>query len=201
MSIRARALIVSILLPLALLACNRSEELGRLPDGAQALNGDAGCPDSGINCGNGFTCSSDSACTSGFCVGGFCCNTACTGSCMTCGAPGLLGVCTTLASCLAPTGATCTAGTDCATGFCIDGVCCNTACSGNCLACNAPGAVGTCTQTSTCAQPNGSSCNLGGDCVSGFCVGGVCCDTACTGTCMSCNVTGAVGTCSPKPSC
>lgn len=34
-------------------------------------------------------------------------------------------------------GATCSAGTQCQSGFCVDGVCCNGACGGVCLACSA----------------------------------------------------------------
>ena len=33
---------------------------------------------------------------------------------------------------------------DCASGFCVDGVCCNTACSGRCKTCKHVGSVGTC---------------------------------------------------------
>ena len=35
------------------------------------------------------------------------------------------------------------------------------------------------------------------ECNSGFCASRVCCNTACTGTCMSCALTGSVGTCTP----
>jgi RHS repeat-associated protein len=45
----------------------------------------------------------------------------------------------------------------------------------------------------------GIACTTGTQCASGFCVNGVCCDSACNGQCQACNVTGAVGTCSPKP--
>ncbi|MDD2696794.1 MAG: PA14 domain-containing protein [Candidatus Pacebacteria bacterium] len=47
---------------------------------------------------------------------------------------------------------------------------------------------------------NGESCTSGGDCFSNYCVDGVCCNTSCTGTCVKCNLTGAVGTCSYIPS-
>ena len=40
----------------------------------------------------------------------------------------------------------CAAGVECKSRFCIDGVCCNSACQEQCVACNLPGFVGTCTQ-------------------------------------------------------
>ncbi|MBL8915245.1 MAG: hypothetical protein JNM17_31365 [Archangium sp.] len=42
------------------------------------------------------------------------------------------------------TGVACTANTQCQTGFCADGVCCNSACSGSCDRCNLAGTGGTC---------------------------------------------------------
>jgi hypothetical protein len=41
-------------------------------------------------------------------------------------------------------GATCTGASQCKSGHCADGVCCDTACNGQCEACDASGAVGTC---------------------------------------------------------
>ena len=42
-------------------------------------------------------------------------------------------------------GQPCSMATDCASGQCADGVCCNVDCSGRCRACNLAGSVGTCT--------------------------------------------------------
>jgi hypothetical protein len=39
----------------------------------------------------------------------------------------------------------CAANSECASGFCVDSVCCNTACDGQCSICNPPGALGYCT--------------------------------------------------------
>jgi len=44
----------------------------------------------------------------------------------------------------------------------------------------------------------GQSCTTNSQCVTGFCASGVCCNTACTNQCSACNLTGSVGTCSPK---
>ena len=48
---------------------------------------------------------------------------------------------------LLPEGSACTGagGGQCQSGPCVDGVCCNQACSGSCQACNLPGTVGQCT--------------------------------------------------------
>lgn len=43
-----------------------------------------------------------------------------------------------------PAGSTCAAAGDCDDGFCVDGVCCKSACEGTCEACNTEGALGTC---------------------------------------------------------
>ncbi|MBW2524856.1 MAG: hypothetical protein JRI23_11800 [Deltaproteobacteria bacterium] len=41
-------------------------------------------------------------------------------------------------------GSQCSSGSDCAGGFCTDGVCCDEACDGTCEACNIDGSVGSC---------------------------------------------------------
>src|SRR4030095_6026889 len=46
---------------------------------------------------------------------------------------------------LAPLGDRGSAGTECASSQCVDGVCCNTSCSTTCASCNLPGTAGTCT--------------------------------------------------------
>jgi hypothetical protein len=45
----------------------------------------------------------------------------------------------------------------------------------------------------------GPLCATGAECASGFCSEGVCCNSACTGSCRSCNLAGAIGTCQPVP--
>jgi hypothetical protein len=53
----------------------------------------------------------------------------------------------------APLGGACTTASGCASGFCVGGVCCNSACTGACLSCNAPGSAGTCSPL-----PAGTAC-------------------------------------------
>lgn len=111
----------------------------------------------------------------------------------------------------------CTAATasQCASGFCVDGVCCEVAgCTGACQSCNVPGSEGACVLaeagtevagscdsgkacdgSGSCKAKNGLACTGSADCASGFCADGVCCDSACTGPCVSCNQAGRVGQC------
>jgi 6-phosphogluconolactonase (cycloisomerase 2 family) len=83
-------------------------------------------------------------------------------------------------------GTQCGADTDCATGSCTDGVCCNSACGGNdlndCQACSvAAGAP----SDGTCAPLTGTTCDDGNFCTTDVCASGTCVgtpvadDTAC----------------------
>jgi N-acetylneuraminic acid mutarotase len=64
-------------------------------------------------------------------------------------------------------GVACGATTECKSGFCVDGVCCNAACNGQCEACDLGSAIGTCTAVSgaphgsrtACAAGTGATCN------------------------------------------
>jgi hypothetical protein len=118
-------------------------------------------------------------------------------------------------------GAKCKQDADCGTGHCADGLCCNTACTGTCLACNVAGSPGVCSPVpkglidATAASPcigahlcdgmgncllnNAQTCAMGSQCLSGNCADGVCCDSSCQFTCMACDVPGQVGTCSNVP--
>ena len=77
----------------------------------------------------------------------------------------------------------CTSNSQCATGFCVSGVCCDTACNGGCGVCNLTGHVGTCS-----AASNGTVCRA----ASGTC------DVAetCNGTSLTCptDAVAALGT-------
>jgi hypothetical protein len=57
-------------------------------------------------------------------------------------------------------GNACSCHDECASGFCVDGVCCNSTCTGSCLACNVPGQVGACTPV-----PDGTFPVVEGQCI------------------------------------
>lgn len=70
-------------------------------------------------------------------------------------------------------GQACACASDCATGFCVDGVCCSSSCTETCKTCAANGSLGTCTfvsagaaprNPSTCAAADASTCGFDGKC-------------------------------------
>lgn len=91
-------------------------------------------------------------------------------------------------------GYACGNNTECSSGFCVDGVCCASACTGTCMACNVVGSAGTCSpvpqgQTDANSSPIcGGICdgqgmcqsNSGATCSTGLqCLSHVCDDEAC----------------------
>lgn len=103
------------------------------------------------------------------------------------------GVCDDAGNCRAPLGKACAADNECASVHCVDGVCCDTTCTGSCMACNAMGSIGTCSHipfpgtdttcsgtqvcngTGSCELANGQTCNNGAKkCASGTCYQGKC---------------------------
>lgn len=126
------------------------------------------------------------------------------------------GACTQLAN-----GATCSTNGECASASCVDGVCCNSPCTGLCQACTAAkkgaGANGACgaivagidpdnecpgadvCSAGACKELNGSACSAATECLSGNCIDGVCCNTACGALCQACNIAGSIGTCANVP--
>src|SRR5215213_11729904 len=69
-------------------------------------------------------------------------------------------------------GQRCDGGGQCASGFCVDGVCCNIACTGACMQCNLPDRAGECAPSPAGqADPRGqcrhdapTSCGQSGTC-------------------------------------
>jgi hypothetical protein len=153
--------------------------------GTDALNCGAG----GCNRTIGAACTDGMQCTSSFCVDGVCCMNACIGPCRSCNQPNLDGMCqaygqgadpagecTGGATCNGagacgppmggpkPNGQLCGAGTECTSGFCKDGVCCNNACDTPCRTCE----TGTCVDVKRKPDPpecyGTLSCNPTGKC-------------------------------------
>lgn len=74
-----------------------------------------------------------------------------------------------LASSLLANGATCGAAAECASNFCVDGVCCDVACDGQCEACDNAGSVGTCGGVDGAPHGGRTACG-GADVCAGACV-------------------------------
>jgi uncharacterized repeat protein (TIGR01451 family) len=65
----------------------------------------------------------------------------------------------------------CSTNADCGGGACVDGVCCNTACDGQCEACDVPGSVGTCTPVIGAPHGSRAACASDGSMCGGTCDG------------------------------
>jgi hypothetical protein len=176
---------------------------------------------------NGNVCVGSNECSSGFCIDGVCCDVLCSGLCMACDVGGSVGSCSFIPASTDPdddcggsdacngagacgkgVGAGCAVANECASGFCVDTKCCDSACSGLCEACNKGRTDGTegicspvkpetdpddecagtleCDGNRACKSARGESCSVDGDCAGGFCVDGVCCQSACNLLCQSC---------------
>src|SRR5688572_17246394 len=68
-------------------------------------------------------------------------------------------------------GQRCTSSSQCESGYCIDGVCCDTNCSGTCKACDIAGSLGRCTEVpdnedpdNECATDMPTTCRRDGMC-------------------------------------
>jgi hypothetical protein len=159
----------------------------------------------------GRSCVGGGDCASGNCVDGVCCSSSACGTCQSCAVPGSAGACTPVAKfddddtctgentcnglggCYLKNGSSCDVGSACISQHCVDGVCCEQACSGTCLACNQPnikglcrplnnvedlGPAGTCGGDKVCtlrgAAPfcklrEGQPCKTSDDCAGGLC--------------------------------
>ncbi|MGE3674786.1 MAG: MYXO-CTERM sorting domain-containing protein, partial [Polyangiaceae bacterium] len=113
---------------------------------------------SGTICGGGCTtntdCQTDQYCSGGVCVG------------------------------KRANGAACTTNAGCSSDSCVDGVCCDTACNGQCEACDVVGQVGTCTLVT--GQPHGGRT---------ACLGSGACGAVCDGSGTSCVFPGGTTEC------
>jgi hypothetical protein len=194
---------------------------------------------------DGADCGAPGECLSGFCVDALCCDSLCADPCHACSSAKTdsdKGVCALVSAgtdpdgdcgeeqrcneagaCRKVSGAPCAFDDECATGLCVDDVCCDGACEGACEACSAlftggpdgvcaPIAAGTnpdgdcaagfgCTgAVGPCKKLDGSACATDMECVSGSCADDVCCDSACGMMCHSCDgaeTGGMDGDCQP----
>ncbi len=156
----------------------------------------------------GDACTDAGQCPKDQCADGVCCDAPCNGSCEACSKMGACqkvinatdenscGAMTASGSCVMPpcqcdatsicrgkNGASCKLAADCLSGHCTDGVCCASACSGACIACNVPNNLGACSPVvgkddpDSCSKDvnnsNGGcgglpcSCDAGGNCHGG----------------------------------
>src|SRR6185436_10909765 len=126
----------------------------------------------------GQPCATGVECATGFCTDGVCCTaSACPGTCRACNVPATPGdcspvtvapdpdtcagvnACDSLAQCRLANGQACVDGDECASGHCVDGMCCDQACDGTCEACDAAskgsGPDGTCSFVIAGTDPRG----------------------------------------------
>lgn len=91
-----------------------------------------------------------------------------------------------------PNGARCTSAAACGSGACVDGFCCNSACDGQCGACDVPGFEGTCSPVAGTPHGTRPSCGANGEE----------CASQCNGIDMTqCNVPPVGTPCGPAPGC
>jgi len=142
----------------------------------------------------GGECTTTADCSGGlYCTDGVCCEAETCGTCAACNVAGFTGTCAKVTSandsdtctgtktcdekgaCKVAPGQACTKTSECAAGFCVDGVCCETECSGACQACRADlkaaGESGTCGPVKAgldprdeCAAEDQATCGLDGTC-------------------------------------
>lgn len=112
---------------------------------------------------------------------------------------------------IAPLGGACASNAECAGGFCVDGVCCNSACRGACVSCALPFSIGTCSPApvgsvdphATCTDQGPASCGQNGTCdgaggCARYAADTLCMEASCSGEVWtSSGVCDGAGTCVP----
>jgi len=84
-------------------------------------------------------------------------------------------------------GESCGGAAECMSGFCAGGVCCDSACTGTCQACNRPGALGTCgIATGLCGLC--TTCDSSGQCSQPAADDSACGTISCAGLSTECRV-------------
>lgn len=121
----------------------------------------------------------------------------CAASCMTemdCVVSAFCDTATNVCKGTRPLGDACTRGDQCASNNCVDGYCCNSACDGQCEACDVEGSLGTCAAVTGAPHGARDACVDNGDDCAGACDGKnrvvctypgdstTCADSTCDGT-------------------
>lgn len=146
-----------------------ARDWSRRPEGT--VCGEARC--SGGRLVTAATCSTTGACLVGMstrCAAGYCADaTTCVdGECPGSSFCAPSGVCELRRA----NGSSCASDEECESGACVDGICCNDACTGTCESCAVPGSVGSCVIVPAMTDPDGE-CGPAGYCDGiGGCVGG-----------------------------
>jgi hypothetical protein len=168
--------------------------------------------------GNGTGCTSAFAasCASGYCVEGVCCESStCSGPCKSCNVAGSEGTCLSAKAgtevpgscdkgqacdgtgkCLSSNGQTCTSASTCASAYCVDGVCCENACTGTCVSCAVSGKAGKCAPYDVGTDPQ-NECGKGTGVCKSICDGvGSCVYPSSSTPCANCMACDGWGSCS-----
>ena len=208
-------------------SCNNGDGTCTLIKNAEdspECSGDQICNGSGLcKKKNGKDCIYDNECATNQCTDGKCCDTACSTACFSCLTGTCLPVfngddisecmgtrtCDSNGLCKTKIGQDCLSPSECSSGFCKDGRCCDSACLTPCHSCSTGictllkeqedypecSITSICNGSGQCKIKGGNPCDLGGECLSGFCEDSYCCDKTCSGTCRACNISGLAGLC------
>jgi MYXO-CTERM domain-containing protein len=123
--------------------------------------------------GLGIACEFDAECDSGSCADGVCCDAVCDGACEGCTAArkgtGEDGQCGEIPpglsledACVISSGGPCRSAAECESGFCADGLCCQSACELQCEACDVDGSLGICVPVTGLPHGDRTACDNAG---------------------------------------